>query len=359
MNKQTGPHLDLGLQGEFVEFSHPTLINGRREILYPTISAPYQTSFFYITPKIGYHTTSYALNDQNFSSASRNLPIYSLDSGLTFERDTAFWGRSFQQTLEPRLYYVYIPFRQQDQLPNFDSALADFNLAQIFTENQFTGGDRINDANQLTAAITSRLIDPDTGDEQVRFTLGQRYYFKPQQVLLTPGTGNSQNSDMLAAFTGQITRRWFTDLGMQYSTISNRAERSNAVLRYQPEIGKVVNFGYRFTRDSLEQLDLSTQWPIGGRWGGVARYNYSLRDSSVLEALLGLEYNAGCWAARFVVHRFVSATQEYVNAMFLQLELTGVSQIGSSPLEVLRQNITGYEKTNNLRPSDFNPFPSF
>ena len=359
MNRQTDVHLDLGLQGEYVEFDHPFLLNGSREILYPSISAPFQTSFFYITPKLGYHTTRYAFEDLNRPDISRNLPIYSLDSALTFERETMLWGRAFLQTLEPRLYYVYIPFRPQDQLPNFDTALSDFNLAQIFTENQFTGGDRINDANQLTAAVTSRLIDPDSGDEQLRFTLGQRYYFKPQQVALTPELRDSERSDVLAAVTGQITKHWFTDLGMQYSTSQSRVERSNSVLRYQPDFGKVVNFGYRFTRDTLEQVDLSTQWPIGGRWTGLARYNYTLRDKRLLEALLGVEYNAGCWAARFVMHRFVSATQEYVNAMFFQLELNGISRIGSSPLELLRQNITGYEKTNEKRPVDFNPFPSF
>jgi LPS-assembly protein len=136
-------------------------------------------------------------------------------------------------------------------------------------------------------------------------------------------------------------------------------ERSNTVLRYQPDFGKVVNFGYRFTRDTLEQFDLSTQWPVGGRWTALARYNYTVRDNRLLEGLLGVEYNAGCWAARFVMHRFASATQEYVNAMFFQLEFNGISQIGSSPLELLRQNITGYAKTNERQPLDYNPFPSF
>ena len=359
MNRQMNVHLDFGLQGEYVEFAHPFLLNGRREILYPSISAPFQTSYFYVTPKVGYHTTNYSFEDQNRARESRNLPIYSVDSALTFERATSLWGRAFLQTLEPRLYYVNIPFRPQDQLPIFDTALADFSFAQIFTENQFTGGDRINDANQITAAVTSRLIDPDRGDEQLRFTLGQRYYFKQQEVSLTPARRDSERSDVLAAVTGQITKHWFTDLGMQYSTNENRVERSNAALRYQPGIGKVVNFGYRFTRDTLEQVDLSTEWPIGGRWTGLARYNYTLRDRRLLEGLLGVEYNAGCWAARFVLHRFVSATQEYVNAMFFQIELTGISGIGSSPLELLRQNITGYTKTNEKRPVDFNPFPSF
>jgi LPS-assembly protein len=359
MNRQTDALLDLGLQGEYVEFVHPTLLNGRREILYPSISAPFQTPYFYVTPKFGYHMTNYSFEDPNLADTSRSMPIYSLDSALTFERETSFWGRAFQQTLEPRLYYVYIPFRPQNQLPNFDTALADFNFARIFTENQFSGGDRINDANQLTAAVTSRLIDPASGGEQLRFMLGQRYYFKPQEVSLTPELRNSSRSDVLAAASGQITKHWFADLGMQYSLDQNQVERSDAVLRYQPDIGKVVNFGYRFNRDSLEQVDLSAEWPIGGRWTGLARYNYSLQDRALLEGLLGVEYNAGCWAARFVMHRFVSATQEYVNAIFLQLELTGVSRIGSNPLELLRQGITGYGKTNENRPADVNPFPSF
>jgi len=130
-------------------------------------------------------------------------------------------------------------------------------------------------------------------------------------------------------------------------------------LRYQPAIGKVMNFGYRFTRDSLEQVDLSSQWPIGGRWTGLARWNYTLRDKSLLEGLAGVEYNAGCWAARFVMHRFVSAEQEYINAMFFQLELNGVSRIGSNPLELLRQSVTGYTKTNEPPPADINPFPAY
>jgi LPS-assembly protein len=359
MDRQTDVHLDFGLQGEYVEFNHPTLLNGRRETLYPSVSAPFQTPYFYITPKVGYHTTSYSFEDSNLPDVTRNLPIYSLDSALTFERETTLWGYAFLQTLEPRLYYVYIPYRPQNQLPIFDTALADFNFARIFSENQFSGGDRINNANQLTAAVTSRLIDPGSGSEQLRFMLGQRFYFTQQEVLLTPETANPGRSDVLAGVTGQITKHWFADLDVQYSLDQSQTQRSNEVLRYQPEPGKIINFAYRFTRDSLEQIDLSAEWPIGGRWTGLARYNYSLQDRQLLEGLVGVEYNAGCWAARFVMHRFASATQEYSNSIFLQLELTGLSQIGSSPLELLRQDIIGYQKTNERRPVDFNPFPSF
>jgi len=358
-NRQTPYVADLGMYGEYVDFDHPTLLNGQRQILYPSMSFPLQTSYFYVTPKLGYHATHYTIEDNTRPDETRELPIYSIDSAMTFERQATFRGREFIQTLEPRLYYVYIPFRQQDQLPNFDTALADFNLAQIFTENQFTGGDRINDANQLTAAVTSRFIDPADGDEQVRFTVGQRYYFKEQQVTLDNSLRSFDRSDLLLAMTGRIGRSWIADLGMQYSANENRVERSNAALRYQPEIGKILNLGYRFTRDSLEQVDISTQWPLGGRWNGLARWNYTLQDNRLLEGLAGVEYNAGCWSARFVMHRFASATQEYVNAMFLQLELNGVSRIGSNPYDVLRQNISGYTRVNETAPAGVNPFPSY
>ncbi|MGQ0579467.1 MAG: LPS-assembly protein LptD [Betaproteobacteria bacterium] len=359
VNRQTDYHLDLGLQGEYVDFDHPFLLNGKRQILYPSASLPLQTSYFYVTPKIGYHDTRYSFEDPSVPEETRGLPIYSIDSAVTFERNTHLRGRDFIQTLEPRLYYVYIPFRPQDQLPNFDTAVADFSLAQIFTENQFTGGDRINDADQLTAAVSSRLIDQGSGDEQLRFTLGQRYYFKEQQVTLNTTPRDFDRSDLLLAVTGKPSANWVTDIGLQYSVNANRMERSNVALRYRPDVGKVANFGYRFTRDALEQVDLSSQWPIGGRWTGLARWNYTLRDKQLLEGLAGVEYNAGCWAARFVAHRFVNSTQEYTNAMFFQLELNGVSRIGSSPLGLLRQSVTGYTKTNEPPPAEHNPFPAY
>ena len=136
-------------------------------------------------------------------------------------------------------------------------------------------------------------------------------------------------------------------------------QRSSFTLRYRPEVGKVMNFGYRFTRDSLEQLDWSTQWPATSKWTTLARWNYSLRDRRLLEGLAGLEYNAGCWVARFVAHRFASSTLEYATSFFVQLELTGVSRVGPNPLDLLRQNITGYTKTNEPATSDRNPFPAY
>jgi LPS-assembly protein len=359
-SQQNVKGFDPMFAAEVVNFDHPTLLNGVRQIYYPSASYPVRTPVFHITPKLGLNYTRYSFPDAQREAQTRSLPIFSLDSGMTFERDVTVAGRSLTQTLEPRLYYLYIPFRDQTQLPVFDSALKDFNFTSIFSENKFSGGDRINDADQLTLAAITRLIEPESGAERIRALIGQRYYFKEQQVTLdsalptSPVPSNvesstSTRSDLLGAFAGNLTRSWSLDSGLQYSVNTSELQRFNVALRNQPEPGKVLNFGYRYTREFLQQLDLSAQWPLSRRWVGLGRWNYSLKDSSLLEALAGLEYNAGCWTARFVLHRFVTNTQDRTNTFFFQLELSGLSRLGSSPMELLRQGIGGYT-VPSLRP---------
>ena len=341
---------DVNLFSEFVSFQHPTLLEGKRFIAYPSVSLPLTRSYGFVTPKLGWHVTRYSVEQSATANTNvtRSLPIFSVDSGLLFDRNWQLGEKNFLQTLEPRLYYLYIPYRDQSQLPNFDTADADFNFAQMFTENKFSGGDRVNDANQITLAVTSRLIEPDSGSERLRAAIGQRFYLTPPRVTLGTPARNGP-SDILASFGGQITHDWRLDSGLQFNPSQNRTEKTALSLRYLPETGKVINFSYRYIRDPLtplRQVDISTQWPLSGRWYGLVRYNYSLQDSKVLEALGGLEYNGGCWAVRGVVHRFATGTQQATNAIFIQLELNGVSKIGSSPIEVLKQNIPGYVKSN-------------
>ena len=343
--------MDVGLTSEWVDFTHPSLVNGKRLTLYPNLSLPLIRSYAFLTPKIGVHHTRYTLGENNntgLTEASRSLPIFSLDSGLFFERELELRGSDYIQTLEPRLYYLNIPYRDQSALPNFDSALADFNYSQMFTENQFVGGDRINDANQLTVALTSRLIDPNSGQEWLRAALGQRYYFKDQQVTLDGTARTDKSSDILATFSGRLARHWNLDTGIQYNPGQSELQKTGIGVRYQPELGKTLNLGYRFTRDAIEQADISAQWPLSGRWQGMGRWNYSFLDDKVLEGLAGLEYNGGCWAARMVMHRFATATAQASNSIFFQLELFGLGRIGSNPLDILKRNITGYAQTNQL-----------
>jgi len=345
--RPTGIGLDMNVTGELVDFQHPTLISGRRDTVYPSFSLPLRNSAFYITPKVGYHYTRYTFDENAQPNETRELPIYSVDSGVTFERDTNVFGANFTQTLEPRLYYVYIPFRDQDSLPNYDSGEAVFDMAQLFWENKFTGGDRINDADEVTAALTSRFIDPRTGNERLRFVLGQRYYFAEQLVTLNLPPRDANRSDVLLGAGGAVATAWWFDSFLQYGAVDDQVVRSNHVLRYRPEPGKVINMAYRFTRQIQEQVDFSTQWPVTAKLSGLARWNYSIQNEKILEGLAGLEYNAGCWTTRLVAHHFVNSAENYTTSFFLQLELNGVSRIGLNPLDTLRRNISGYAKTND------------
>lgn len=344
---------DITMMGEYVDFQHPTLATGKRFIAYPTISLPLSTASAYVTPKIGVNYARYTLdpNTTTLPDTTRTVPIFSVDSGVYFDRDVEIGGQRMEQTLEPRLYYVYIPYRDQSQIPVFDTAVADFNFAQIFTENQYTGWDRINDANQVTAALTTRFINPNTGVERLRAAVGQIYYFRTPQVTL-PGQvpQTARTSDVLAAVGGQLTQDWYLDTGWQYNPHDRQTEKFSFNARYRPEAGKLVNLGYRLTRGVLKQVDVSTQWPITSRWSGLARWNYSILDSKVLESLAGLEYNGGCWALRGVVHHLTTSTAQSSNAILIQLELNGVSRLGANPLDLLRQNIPGYVKTNEPQP---------
>lgn len=338
-----------------------TGVTGSRAVLYPSISMPLMRSYGYITPKIGVHYTNYKLDDAGFTltrngivtnseflSDSRTLPIFSLDSGMYFDRDFRVVKNKYTQTLEPRIFYVYVPYKDQSRLPVFDTGEADLSLGTLFSENQFTGQDRINDANQLTMAVTSRLIDSRTGLQRLAATVGQRFYFSDRKVGL-PGADEitSSSSDIVAAITARLRNHWNVDAGWQYSTDIDRSIKSNIGARYNPEPGKVLNLSYRFTRESLEQIDISSEWPLSPQWYGLARWNYSLRENRPIEGLAGVEYDAGCWQARAVMQRVSVATDSEPNyAFFFQLELGGMTSIGTSPLSLLKRSIPGYTNTS-------------
>ncbi len=338
---------DFDFIGSFVGFDHPRQVTGKRLMAYPSLSLPLQTAFAYFTSKIGAHLSHYALDKSTMTlpDSTRALPIFTAETGVAFERDTTLAGQRVIQTLEPRLYYVYIPFRDQSQIPNFESGLQDINLATIFSENQFSGYDRINDANQVTLGVTSRFLDADTGIERLRVALAQRYYFQPQRVTIPgvpPRSSESSSSDLLVALSGRVAPHWVAEAGWQYNTDLSQTQKFNVGTRYQPQPGKVLNLVYRDTVNSVRQTDISTQWPLASQWTALARWNYSLLDNRTLEALGGFEYNGGCWVLRVVGHRFATATLQSSSSIFLQLELNGVSRIGSSPMDVLRRNIAGY-----------------
>jgi LPS-assembly protein len=349
-----GGRFDLVFPGEYVRFTHPTQVEGTRLSINPTLAMPVLAPGYFVTPRLGLRSASYDLSRVAPTQPDRqslNVPWLSLDSGLVFERELQLRGESFTQTLEPRLFYLYVPFRAQDQIPLFDTALADFNYTQLFTENRFAGGDRFGDANQVTLAMTSRVLGSG-GQEAFRATLAQRYHFKNDRVGLTAAAPlrSADSSDVIASLGGRVARDWAFDGTLQYAPREHRAERYGVALRYSPEVAKVLNASYRFNRALLRQVDISGQWPVQTGWYAIGRYNYSFTDKRLLEGLGGLEYNAGCWVFRAVFQRIQAAVQTSSSAIYFQLELNGLGQIGSDDtVTFLRRNVPGYAPTN---PSD-------
>lgn len=357
---------DFAANLEATRFWHPTMVRGERYVVNPSISYPIVRPSYFITPKVSLNAAAYSVQDPNTNVSStynRALPTFSLDSGLVFERDANFFGSAMTQTLEPRLFYVKTPYRDQSQFPIFDSAVADLSFAQIFSENRFIGNDRISDSNQLTAAMVSRYIE-ESGTERLRVALAQRVYFSEQLVTLgTPTTGKSK-PDWLASGTLQISNALRTEGNVQYSANQSSVIRGNAGLSWRPEPKKVLNLTYRVdVPNALRQIDVSGQWPIADRWYGVGRLNYSLPNDyanrpgfapltapparGLSEGLMGLEYKADCWIFRVVAQRIPTATGKSTSTLFFQLELSGLTRLGSDPLQALRTSIPGYQELGN------------
>ena len=349
--RQNYASANLAFSGEFVNFKHPSAINARRLVINPSISYPLVSSpAFYVTPKVALHSAYYVMGANNtgaLANVSSTLPLLSVDSGIAFEREGNLFRNEYVQTLEPRAFYAYVPYKDQSQLPNFDSIQADFNFTQIFTENRFVGSDRIGDINALTLALTSRLLEPDNGTEHLSMMVAERISFTAPQVNLVTPTTTTNKSDILLALAGRVTRHWSLDSEFQFDPNQSHAQRYDITASYRPEAGKVLNLGYRFRRNTLRQVDISTQWPLSGRWHAVARWNYSLQDSRILETIGGLEYNQECWMLRLVAQRFVTATHQTNTGFFVQLELNGFVKVGLDPLTLLKQSVPGYTKLND------------
>ncbi|MGD8999014.1 MAG: LPS assembly protein LptD [Granulosicoccaceae bacterium] len=350
--------LDYGVRGELVHFDRDDSVTGTRVDIEPEVRWPLANSWAYVTPKLGYRYTRYSLNDTQAGaddSPDRGLPIASIDSGLFFEREFSFANTDLIQTLEPRAYYLYIPKRDQDNLivnsdgndVVFDTGEYDFSFAQLFRENRFTGADRVNDANQLTLALTTRVIDPDTGTEHLKASIGQILYFDDREVTL-PGQAviDDNSSDFVAEINARLTNSWSGRAGVQWDTGDSKADRSVLSVRYQPDDKRIINLAYRQRRPDLEQADLSFSWPLGRQVNMVGRWNYSLEQQRTLDGFAGIEYESCCWIVRLVGREYVNSidpldTHEN-NVIMLQLELKGLTSFGDRVKSFLGRGILGY-----------------
>ncbi|WP_394753517.1 LPS assembly protein LptD [Crenothrix sp.] len=325
----------------------------------PSVSLPWKTYSAYVTPKLSVQYTQYLLNNQgasNPSSVSRVLPILSVDSGLYLERDLDIAGTTLQHTIEPRLFYLYIPRTDQRDIPIFDSALYDFRFNTMFRENRFSGTDRVQDANQITLALTSRLIDPASGLERLKLNIGNILYFQDREVSLAywDQNGISQEarpektafkqqrfSNLIAEASSQLNEHFSVDTGLQWNPRTNNMERGNIGLHFVNQPGELINLAFQYRKDDSRcrpadnatatapatlgckdvngnvidgttdairndviLTDTSVRWPIYDDWYGIGRWQYSWLYNRTQEAFLGLEKENCCWRFRIIGRRY-------------------------------------------------------
>ena len=347
------------------------LRNGQRSFAAAQVSRPWLQAWGFVIPKIQLHGTRYQLDTALANGqleTNRLLPTFSLDTGLVYERDASYFGRNLRQTLEPRAFFVRTPYKDQSLLPTYDSGATDFNLTTIYAENPYVGQDRIADNNLVTLGVSSRFFDATSGAELARFGFAQRYRFSDQLVRL-PGElpVASGFSDILLGAGVRWDNRWTFDSTLQFDAQTHRTTRTTLSTRFNPTPYRVFNTAYRLTRDQSEQIDLGWQWPLrdftftndqaaanapvlapgqglgADRWYSVGRMNFSLKDRRMVDTLLGLEYDAGCWLGRVVYERLQSTTSTSRSRILFQLEFVGLARVGSSPLKTLRDNIPRYQ----------------
>jgi LPS-assembly protein len=342
-------------------------VTGSRLTLTPGITVPFTEAYGYIKPKLSANVRSYNLNNSSIGNKDILTPIVSVDSGMYFDRTVNLLNQNFTNTLEPRLFYVYIPYKDQSALPNFDSGLADLNMQTLFSENQFNGQDRINDANQLTASIKSKFLDKN-GKERLSGIVAQRYYFEDRKIFSTDLDAKKANSDIFMGGTARLANSLNLDAMFQYDPTSSKLLRSTLSSRYNPEPGKMLNLSYRMidnvsdnTQD-LKVFNAAGQWPLGNRFYSIGRYNYDIKTAQIIEVLGGIVYDGGCWVARTIFDRISLPTSTQPNyTFFVQLELNGLGTIGSDANKLnnfLYRNVPGVRNVNQIpdvnRQANFN-----
>lgn len=377
-----GLDINTGFSSEFVMFEenwddfrddddNSDRVEASRLHIKPHLSVPWRNSYSFIIPKVSVDMLAYKLDNEDtdrsyFGTISnpqqtiltddaptRFAPIFSLDSGLFFDKELSLFNNAMQQTLEPRLFYLNVPEKNQDDLPLFDTGRSTFSFNQLFRDNRFTGADRLGDANQLTAAVTTRFIDEDSGAERLTASLGQIYYFEDREVTLRydrngdpiqSTSDTDSNSSIAAEVTSEFLPDWYTSYSLLYDPNNDgRTEESRYRLQYKSDRDHIANFDYSYRADDYEQVEVSTYWKIAPKWRALAHWYYSIydseailqpgdsRDGYTLAAKLGIEYDSCCYALRLVFGR----EQEDLytdadNSVMLQLQFKGLGSIAQS-----------------------------
>lgn len=381
------PGWDVGFESSVTRFQRSALASakldksaGNRALVVADLSRRWQTPGWYVQPRarlnLAQYRTDSAVAGAPTVTASRSIPTLSVDSGLVFERDTSWFGRDYVQTLEPRAFATWTPYRDQSALPNYDAGAPDFSLSSLFSENAFTGYDRVSDTRAVTLGLSSRLINPATGAEVVRVGVAQRALLADQKVTLPGGTAvTDRMGDMLVSARVQWDPLWSIDSNVQYNAKSKESSRTTIGGRYTPGPYKALSAAYRIQKGVSEQLDLGWQWPLAavfgstpayqrgqalgpGRWYSVGRLNYDLPNRKVIDLIAGFEYDAGCWIGRIVAEQLAVNTSNANKRILFQLELNGFGRLGASSLRSLQSHVPKYQylREEVVKPNRFQQY---
>lgn len=346
-----GHGLQYQMKTELVRFYREASLNGKRLDINPQLQWPLRSVYGFLTPKLAMHYTSYDLQNNypgSESNPNRTLPVFSVDSGLFFERKLHL-GSAVLQTLEPRLFYLYVPYHDQSQLlvnqdgqaQTFDSAALPLNLSQFFNDNRYSGLDRIGDANQISLLVSSRFYN-EQGSELLAASLGQIFYFENRRVTL-PGEAvqTDTRSDLFVELRSQWAAHTFTSAQLLWNDSQSKAGKASLRFRYSPDHDRMLNLAYRYEADSIDQADASVIWPVRRHWKLVARWLYSLRDAQTLQNTEGVQYDSCCWALRLVHRRYITQTDQgsYQDNVFLQFELKGLANVGSDINQIFTEGV--------------------
>lgn len=368
------------IEGDLTHFDHTHhihFITGNRFQTRPSIKVPLITPGWFFIPRLQWdflsealHQTPFGLDARDIHLAPikahprRNIPLFDIDGGLIFERNLSIGQCPYIQTLEPRLYYLYVPYRNQKHLPVFDSSFIPFDFNQLYRDNRFSGFDRIGDSNQLTWGLTQRFLNTQSGIERLNITLGQILYFKDRKVFIHR-TEDPFRHRHHSAIVGRVASRLQSDYSlyaeMEWDPDTRKADKRSIGIQYSPDPLDVLNLRYLFIRDNaniinpatrrperLDQTDISYAWRLTEKWRILGRWHYDIVRHRSNDVLLGIEQQGCCTAFRFAVTRFLPPSdpihrhQQHKMRFQLQVILKGLAGIGTPIQPMLSEKIPGY-----------------
>ncbi len=378
-----GP-FDTRIYGQAVHFSNTNsdMPEATRLHLEPTINLPLSNQWGSINTEAKLLATHYQqtnLEDYNAAngtdykdSVNRVMPQFKVDGKLIFERDMN-WLAGYSQTLEPRAQYLYVPYRDQSHIQNYDSSLLQFDYGGLFRDRTYGGLDRIASANQVTTGVTSRVYDQESV-ERFNISVGQIYYFTESRTGDDKINWEKDDQTGSLVWAGdtywRMSERWGLRGGVQYDTRLDNVANGNATLEYRRDEDRVLQLNYRYaseeyiqatlpnyayapqTKDGISQVGGVASWPIVDRWSVVGAYYFDTKQNKAADQMLGVQYSSCCYAIRFGYERKLNGwgpaptESVYDNVVGFNIELRGLSSnYGLGTQQMLRSNILPYSSS--------------